>query len=58
MGNNYDGGRIYKYTAGSEPYEYVSECSNRGICNEEEGLCECFRGYTGDACSTQSSFAA
>ena len=57
MPQNYHGGSIYKYTAGSEPYTYVSECSGRGTCNEDDGLCECYRGYTGDDCATQSSFA-
>lgn len=37
-------------------YEYVSECSNRGLCNKD-GLCECFDGYTGHDCSIQSILA-
>ncbi len=32
-------------------YTYVSQCSNRGICNTEVGLCECFPQYTNDDCS-------
>jgi len=31
-----------------------AECSNRGICNSEDGVCECFDGYTGEACSVQT----
>ena len=26
-------------------------CSNRGLCNEEQGICECMHGYTGESCS-------
>lgn len=37
-------------------YEYVSECSNRGLCSTD-GLCECFDGYTGNDCSVQSILA-
>merc|ERR1711976_769152 len=44
---------------GAKPtyFEYVSECSNKGICNTETGLCECFKGYTKADCGTQSAFA-
>lgn len=26
------------------------ECSNQGACNQKTGACECFDGYTGEAC--------
>jgi len=55
---------IYKFhTAGNQDgnvatfYEYNAECSNRGNCDTEYGTCRCFKGYTGDACHVQSSFA-
>lgn len=49
---------LYKFFPNSESsYTYVSECSNRGICNEDTGLCECFSGYTDDDCSSQNSLA-
>lgn len=48
---------VYVLTKESESYEYVSECSNRGLCNSEEALCECFAGYTNDNCDTQSAIA-
>jgi len=38
-------------------YEYVSECSGRGLCNSEEAICECFPGYTSDDCSVQNTLA-
>lgn len=38
-------------------YDYTSMCSNRGACNKGSGICECFKGYTKDDCSLQSSLA-
>lgn len=33
------------------------ECANRGICNHNNGQCQCFTGYTGLACETQDARA-
>lgn len=51
---------LFKFTpaaGGKGSYTYVSECSNRGACDRESGLCQCFKGYTSDNCSVQSSLA-
>lgn len=49
---------VYKFFPAEEStYEYVAECSNRGICDRSSGLCKCFPGYTSDACSEQSSLS-
>jgi hypothetical protein len=44
--------------ADASSYEYVSQCSGRGLCNGDSGLCECFAGYTNDNCDLQSALAA
>jgi len=36
-------------TAGEIAHAYA-ECSNMGTCNRKTGKCECFPGFTGDAC--------
>merc|ERR1711871_1430105 len=47
---------LFKFSpATTGNYEFVSQCSNRGTC--DEGLCQCFKGYTNDNCDTQSSLA-
>jgi hypothetical protein len=50
--------RVYKFFPKVEStYEYVAECSNRGICARDTGVCTCFPGYTNDDCSIQNSIA-
>merc|ERR1711968_108225 len=50
--------QVIKFTpATTGTFTYVSQCSNRGLCNTDDALCECFKGYTNDNCDTQSSLA-
>lgn len=32
------------------------ECSGRGQCDSTSGLCQCYDGFTGEACATQTVF--
>jgi hypothetical protein len=41
-------------SATAATYQYVSQCSNRGQCDHETGLCVCFKGYTRHNCDTQN----
>jgi hypothetical protein len=58
-GNDYiQGFRIYKFhPAAASTYEYVAECSNRGICDASSGVCNCFPGYGNDNCDEQNALA-
>ena len=48
--------RIYQFIPAEESnYEYVAECSNRGKCNRDTGVCQCFPGYTKDNCAEQTT---
>ena len=47
---------LFKFTpAATGNYDYATPCSNRGTC--DEGLCSCFKGYTGDNCAVQSALS-
>ena len=43
--------KTYEITRGTNE---AIECSGRGACSDD-GTCECFDGYKGDACHIQSS---
>lgn len=53
---NKGGAGIYKFYP-PKGYKYVSECSNRGICDSVSGICGCFSGYTSDSCEVQNALA-
>lgn len=35
--------------------EAAKDCSGRGICNYNKGTCNCFYGYSGASCQTQTT---
>merc|ERR1712167_295818 len=41
------------YNSGSDEGHFYMECSNRGLCDRKTGQCECFPGFTGQACRRQ-----
>ena len=49
-----DAARIYLFKP-SNAFRYVSECSNRGNCDDLTGICNCFEGFTAQACSSQNN---
>lgn len=52
VGTQSSGAKIYKfYPPTEEVVQYVGPCSMRGICNKNNGQCDCFSGYDGDDCS-------
>jgi len=38
----------------SQEGHFYMECSNKGLCNRDDGTCECFPGYEGTACQRAS----
>ena len=45
---------VYLYSTGQKE---SSQCSDRGVCDRNTGICDCFKGYTGEACELQNSLA-
>jgi len=41
---------------GGQGADQGRECSGRGKCNYETGICECYAGYYGTACTYQSTY--
>mmetsp|Transcript_25885 Transcript_25885/g.57316 ORF Transcript_25885/g.57316 Transcript_25885/m.57316 type:complete len:736 (+) Transcript_25885:55-2262(+) len=50
---------MYKFypPAAAEAYTYAGECSMRGLCNADTGLCACFPGYSSDNCGKVNSLS-
>ena len=58
-GSAYNGGTIIAtFSSAAKGNLCHVECSNRGACNHETGLCSCYSGYYGGACRTMSSLAS
>lgn len=43
--------KAYAIDAGHQ----LAECSHAGLCNRDTGVCDCYKGYTGQACEKGSS---
>ncbi|CAM9380098.1 unnamed protein product, partial [Ascophyllum nodosum] len=48
---------VYGGNLGGEGNRCQVDCSNRGACDYETGLCDCFTGYYGHNCGLQSALA-
>lgn len=51
------GGASYSVALVTEAKSQAFECSRRGKCNYDDGICECFTGFTDEDCSVQSALA-
>jgi hypothetical protein len=50
-------GSIITEVDDANPFQYVSQCSNRGTCDSATGVCKCFKGYSNDNCDNQNMLA-
>ena len=47
--------RVFMFTPPSNGYNYVAQCSARGECLEETGLCYCYQGFDLADCSRMTA---
>merc|ERR1711981_356690 len=40
-----------------EKVEELADCSKRGLCDFDTGMCDCFSGYSGIRCDDQNAIA-
>lgn len=52
---NVDQVRAFIFTPPANYYNYVSECSGRGLCDDSFGICNCYLGYSGDNCGKMNA---
>lgn len=48
---------VFSFSTTTQGTSVAEECSGRGLCDYETGVCKCFRGYRLDDCSSQHALA-